>query len=166
MIVMKIQTVIVANPPAPSIVILKPNEEDKERFMHIVPIWIGVNEATQIGIALEKARFSRPITHDLFLDTLTNLDAIIDHVYIYKLVGSTFYAKLVLRQHARLIEIDARPSDALALALRQKAPIFMANEVFDKASFAYSFNKSSINEEDVNDFHTFIESLAPEDFEA
>ena len=72
-----------------------------------------MNEATQMGIALEKARFSRPMTHDLFLDALTNLDAQIDHVVINDVQGATFFARLTLRQHDRLIDLDARPSDAL-----------------------------------------------------
>lgn len=81
------------------------------------------------------------MTHDLFLDALTNLDARIDHVLINEVNGPTFYAKLVLRQHSRLIELDARPSDALALAIRQEAPIYMNEDVLERASFPYVFNR-------------------------
>lgn len=166
MIPVRIQTLIVASAPAPSIIVLQPLEEtDQEGSVSVVPIWVGINEATQMGIALEKARFSRPMTHDLFLDALTNLDATIDHVFIHDVSDSTFFAKLVLRQHARLIELDARPSDALALAVRQEAPIFIADEVLEKASFAYSFKKSPVDEEEIDAFHEFIEGLAPKDFE-
>ena len=126
MIPVTVQTLIVSAAPSPSIIVLQPVEEIvQEGKSRIIPIWVGVNEATQMGIALEKARFSRPMTHDLFLDALTNLDAQIDHVVINDVQGATFFARLTLRQHDRLIDLDARPSDALALAVRQKAPIFV-----------------------------------------
>lgn len=166
MIEVKIQTLIVSSAPAPSIIVLQPVEEKPQNNNYrIVPIWIGINEATQMGIALEKARFGRPMTHDLFLDALTNLDARVDHVFISNVSGSVFYAKLVLRQHNRLIELDARPSDALALAVRQKAPIFMDESVLEKASFPYVFKKSPNEETELSDFREFVEGLAPEDFE-
>lgn len=165
MIPVRVQTLIVSSSPAPSVIVLQPIEENEasDNF-RIVPIWVGVNEGTQMGIALENARFSRPMTHDLFLDALTNLDAQIDHVYIHDVKDSTFYAKLILKQHNRLIELDARPSDALALAVRQSAPIFMEDDVLEKASFPYVFKKMPDDEEEVADFRTFIEGLAPEDF--
>lgn len=166
MVPVRIQTLIVSSAPSPSIIVLQPiTNETGENNTRIVPIWIGVNEATQMGIALEKARFARPMTHDLFLDALTNLDARIDHVLINDVNESTFYARLVLRQHNRLVELDARPSDALALAVRQKAPIYMEEEVLEKASFPYVFKKNPVAEEEVAEFREFIEGLAPEDFE-
>ncbi|MGI6106165.1 MAG: bifunctional nuclease family protein [Raoultibacter sp.] len=167
MIPVRIQTLIVASAPSPSIIVLQPIEnEESTKGVRVVPIWIGINEATQMGIALEKARFVRPMTHDLFLDALTNLDATIDHVFIHDVNDTTFYAKLVLRQHNRLLELDARPSDALALAVRQEAPMFIAEDVLEKSSFVYAFNKSPVAEEEIEAFHEFIEGLAPEDFEA
>ena len=165
MVPVKIQTLIVSSAPAPSIIVLQPIEEAPQNNKYrIVPIWVGVNEATQMGIALEKARFSRPMTHDLFLDALTNLDARIDHVLINGVTGPTFFAKLVLRQHSRLIELDARPSDALALAIRQEAPIYMDEEVLEKASFPYVFKTNPDAEAEVEEFRKFVEDLAPEDF--
>ncbi|MCL1799159.1 MAG: bifunctional nuclease family protein [Eggerthellaceae bacterium] len=166
MVPVRIQTLIVASMPAPSIIVLKPVEEGPQDTMfRIVPIWIGVNEATQMGIALEKARFSRPMTHDLFLDALTNLDARIEYVHIHDVSDSTFFAKLVLRQHDRTIELDARPSDALALAARQEAPIYMDEQVLEKASFPYVVKKHLDPETELAEFRTFVESLAPGDFE-
>ena len=109
MIPVTVQTLIVSAAPSPSIIVLQPVEEIvQEGKSRIIPIWVGVNEATQMGIALEKARFSRPMTHDLFLDALTNLDAQIDHVVINDVQGATFFARLTLRQHDRLIDLDAR----------------------------------------------------------
>lgn len=169
MIPVTIQTLIVSTSPSPSVVVLQPVEEPiQEGKSRIVPIWIGVNEATQMGIALEKARFSRPMTHDLFLDALTNLDARIDHVVINDVQGSTFFARLTLRQHDRLIDLDARPSDAMALAVRQKAPIYIEDSVLERASFPYVLKRqepAEATEAELSEFKKFLEELAPEDFE-
>ena len=168
MVPVNIQTLIVSSAPAPSIIVLQPIEEAPQADKYRVPIWVGINEATQMGVALEKARFSRPMTHDLFLDALTNLDARVDHVVINDVKGSTFFARLTLRQHERLIDLDARPSDALALAVRQKAPIYIEDHVLEKASFPYVVKKSRPNLDDVRelaDFRRFLEKLDPDDFE-
>jgi len=166
MIPVRVQTLIVTSAPAPSVIVLQPIEEvpENENF-RIVPIWIGVHEATQMGIALEKARFARPMTHDLFLDALTNLDARIKQVNIYDVNESTFFAKLILQARDRVIELDARPSDALALALRQEAPIYMEESVLERSSFPYVFKKNPNKEAEIAEFRQFVESLAPEDFE-
>ncbi len=165
MIPVSIQTLIMTAAPSPSIVVLQPEEEATEkRTRRIVPIWIGAAEAAQLGIALEKARFSRPMTHDLFLDALTNLDACVDHVLINDVKGATFFARLTLRQHGRLIDLDARPSDALSLATRQQAPIYIEESVLEKASFPYVFRKNPQDEEEIAEFHEFLETVAPDDF--
>ena len=165
MIPVSIQTLIMTAAPSPSIVVLQPEEEATEkRTRRIVPIWIGAAEAAQLGIALEKARFSRPMTHDLFLDALTNLDACVDHVLINDVKGATFFARLTLRQHGRLIDLDARPSDALSLATRQQAPIYIEESVLEKASFPYVFRKNPQDEEEIAVFHEFLETVAPDDF--
>lgn len=167
MIPVTVQTLIVSAAPAPSVIVLQPEEEPvQEGKFRIIPIWIGVNEATQMGVALEKARFSRPMTHDLFLDALTNLDSRIDHVVISDVKGTTFFAVLTLSQHGRLIELDARPSDALSLAIRQQAPIYIEEDVLERASFPYILKKPLDDEEELTDFRSFLEGLAPEDFES
>lgn len=171
MIPVNVQTLIVSIAPAPSIIVLQPIESTgtagKSR---IVPIWVGVNEATQMGIALEQARFSRPMTHDLFLDALTNLDARVDHVVINDVKGSTFFARLALRQHDRLIDLDARPSDALALAIRQRVPVYIEESVLERASFPYVLKQppddSEAMKQELEEFKNFLEEIAPEDFEA
>lgn len=170
MIPVTIKTLIALAPPSPSVLVLQPVEKpSQEGIARIVPIWIGMNEAAQMGIALEKARFSRPMTHDLFLDALTNLDARVDHVLINKVRGATFFARLSLRQHDRLIDLDARPSDALSLAVRQKAPIFIEEHVLERASFPYVLKRrdsAETAEAELSEFKKFLEELAPEDFEA
>ncbi|MEG0217163.1 MAG: bifunctional nuclease family protein [Raoultibacter sp.] len=165
MIPVHVQTLLVTTPPAPSVLVLQPTQaEDPSGNARIIPIWIGINEATQIGIALEKARFARPMTHDLLLDALTNLDACIDHVLVNEMKGATFYSQLVLRQHGQLIQLDARPSDAIALALRQNAPLYVEESVLEKASFPYVFKKHADEETEVKEFRSFVQGLAPEDF--
>ena len=161
----RIQTLIVTAAPAPSIIVLQPVDETQNGKSRVVPIWIGAAEAAQMGVALEKARFTRPMTHDLFLDALTNLDARVDHVVINDVKGPTFFARLALRQGGRLIELDARPSDALSLAVRQEAPIYIEDNVLERASFPYLFKKAPDEEDELEEFRTFLEELAPEDFE-
>lgn len=170
MIPVTLQTLVVSTVNTPSVVVLCPEDAgNNENTLLIVPIWIGHHEAAQIGMALNHIRFGRPMTHDLFLDALTNLDAIIDHVVITKVEGSTFFAELVMKQYGREIRVDARPSDAIALAIRQRAPLFMTEDVLKQASFTYNIKHTpSIkeNEEELEAFRSFLADLVPEDFKA
>lgn len=160
-----IQTLIVLSAPMPSILVLRPDEQDPHPGMNrVVPINIGSADATQIGLALRKAKFPRPVTHDLFIDTITNLDARIDSVIIERVEGSTFYATLVFNQLGRRIEIDARPSDAISLALRQDSPIYIEESVLNTASYPFIKRKGLSEEEEVSLFHSFIQDLSPDDF--
>lgn len=164
MVNMRVLTLIMTGHGSPSVVVLEPMEETTGQASRIVPIWIGSTEAAQLGIALEQAKLPRPLTHDLFLDALTNLDATVDHVLIDDVKKQTFYAKLVLRQGGRLIALDARPTDALALALRQHAPLHMTEEVLERGSFPYIFKTPKNEEVELQQFHSFIDNLKPEDF--
>ena len=165
MIPLKLLTLIVMNPGQPSVIVLAPIEDNPADTSRIVPIWIGSHEAAQMGVAIEGVRLPRPTTHDLFLDTLTNLDARIDSALIHDLKGQTFFAKLFIRQGDRVIELDARPTDALALAIRQQAPFYIDEALLDRASFPYVFKRAHNDEAELEEFHSFIEHLAPEDFE-
>lgn len=166
MVPVAVQTLIVSTPSSPSIIVLRPlGEEPQNGVYRIVPIWVGATEAAHMGLALEQTRFERPTTHDLFLDALTNLDTRIDHVLINEVKKSTFHAQLVLRQHDRLIQLDSRPSDALALAVRQKAPLYIEEDVLEKASFPYVVKRKVSEAEELAEFKSFLEDLAPEDFE-
>lgn len=158
-------TLIVMSPDSPSFLVLEPLENHAfEGKSRVVPIMIGIHEAMGLGMVLEHARFSRPMTHDLMLDALTNLDARIDHVYIHNVREGTFYAHLVLAQHDRLITLDARPSDAIALALRQESPIYIDEQVLEHASFPYLFQEPYDEERVVEDFKSFLENVSPDDF--
>lgn len=164
MVPLRVLTMIFTGPMGPAVLVLEPIEENSEGKSRIVPIWIGPNEAMQIGVALEHVKLPRPLTHDLFLDALTNLDTCVDHVIINDSKGEAFFAKLILRQGPRLIELDARPTDALALAIREDAPFMIDEKVLDEASYPYIFKDDKIKEVELQEFHSFIESLKPEDF--
>lgn len=166
MIPIQVRSLILSHPPAPSVLVLQPVEETgHDGVGRIVPIWMGSHEAAAIGLALEGARPSRPLTHDVFLDALTSLDAYVEETIINDVRGKTFYAQVCLRQHGRSIVLDARPSDAIPLALKQNAPLYVTEEVLDRASFPYILkDKAALTEEDLDGFRTFVEDLEPADF--
>ena len=170
MIPITVQTLIITSAPGPSALVLRPLEESvSDGKFRIVPIWVGVAEAVQLSTALEHKKMTRPMTHDLFLDAVTNLDARIDHVLINDVKGAMFFSKLVLSQHGRTIELDARPSDSVSLALRQDAPLFIEESVLERASYPYIVRKKAtdtLDQHELDEFHSFISSIRPDDFTA
>lgn len=110
------------------VVVLKDAEE---KFF--LPIWIGVFEANAIALKIENVSTSRPLTHDLFFNTLGDLKARIDKIVINDLKDNTFYARIFLVREGESIEVDSRPSDALALALRFDAGIYVEEDVLEKS---------------------------------
>jgi len=98
-----------------------------------LPIWIGPFEADAIAIPLQNYQVSRPLTHDLLGSVISALDAKVVSVIINDLADETFYAKLVLDANGRHVEVDSRPSDAIALAVRVGVPIYVADAVFESA---------------------------------
>jgi uncharacterized protein len=115
----------VSNSP---IVVLK-DEADK----FFLPIWVGIFEANAIALQLENVATPRPMTHDLLKNMIADLDAHVARVVINDLRDSTFFAQIRVITGGRTLEVDARPSDAIALALRTEAPIFVAQSVLDQA---------------------------------
>lgn len=105
-----------------------------------LPIWIGIPEATSIASAIKQINMARPLTHDLFYDLLLQLNVTVQRIVISDLKESTYFAELVLGQGDRIMVLDARPSDAIAMALRASAPIYVTQRVLDQArtSFASS----------------------------
>ncbi len=164
LIPLRVLTLIFTGPVNPAVLVLEPIEEFKDGCSRVLPIWVGASEAMQLGIALEQAKTPRPLTHDLFLDALTNLDACVDHVLIDAVKAETYFAKLVLRQQGRLIPLDARPTDALSLALREDAPFMATEEVLSKASFPYLFREPRNRDEELAEFDSFVNALSPDDF--
>ena len=110
------------------VVILK--DKDSDRYL---PIWIGANEADAIAVKLQEVSVPRPLTHDLLESVIQSLGAQVNHILVSDLSDDTFYAKIVLQHDGSQTEIDSRPSDAIALAVRTQAPIFAADSVVDKA---------------------------------
>ncbi len=99
----------------------------------VLPIWVGVPEANAIGLQIENVAPQRPLTHDLLRDVIHALDGSVEKVVVCDLKENTFYALIHLRVRDELVTIDARPSDAIALALRARAPIFVEESVMENA---------------------------------
>lgn len=142
------------------IVILKDLDEKKA-----LPIWIGLFEASAIATELEKISFSRPMTHDLMNDLLRSLDIQVTMIEINDLRDNTFFALIHLLKNANALKVDSRPSDAIALALRANAPIFVDEKVIDK-SRSIDFGKRPLNSEDLKQekLKDILDTLTPEDF--
>jgi bifunctional DNase/RNase len=110
------------------VVILK--EKDSDRFL---PIWIGPAEADAIAVRLQDVQVARPLTHDLLRSAIEQLGANVTHILVNELSNDTFFAKIMLHLDGRDLEIDSRPSDAIALAVRAQVPIFADESVLEKA---------------------------------
>jgi bifunctional DNase/RNase len=145
----------VSNSP---IVVLKDNDE---KFF--LPIWVGIFEANAIALQLENITTPRPMTHDLLRNMISELDARVARIVINDLRDSTFFAqiRLLVAQDGggdKMLEIDARPSDAIALALRTEAPIFVAQSVLDQAQTI-----SPEGEDQDEKTKKWFENLTPDD---
>ena len=128
MIEMDIDSIRVSLMNYQRVVILK--EKNAQRYL---PIWIGPAEAESIAIKLQDVSVPRPLTHDLLGDVIERLGGRIASILVSDLSNDTFYAKIVLEQNGSQVEIDSRPSDAIALAVRARVPIFAAESVLEKA---------------------------------
>ena len=133
---------------------------DGNRFL---PIWIGHPEAAAILMKLQGASTPRPMTHDLLSDLLEQLEAKCERVSVTELRDNTFYASITLSINGSEVEIDSRPSDAIALAVRCQAPIFAAEEVIEESSIEFEHEVED-QEEVVEKFKDFLEDVTPEDF--
>jgi len=141
------------------IVILK--ETHGERTL---PIWIGLLEATAIASELEGIKFSRPMTHDLLKSIMDMIDVEVNKVEVCDLRNNTYYALIHMTHGDKEIAIDARPSDALALSLRVKAPIFVAEEVINKSKQIDLTPEAEDTSEQGKKWQEILEKLNPEDF--
>jgi uncharacterized protein len=140
------------------IVLLK--TADGNRYL---PIWIGQPEAAAILMKLQGAATPRPMTHDLVTDMLEQLDAQVVRITVTELRDNTFYASITVAMNGSEIEVDSRPSDAIALAVRADAPIFAADRVIEES--AIEFEGEEVNEEEiVSDFKKFLDNVSPEEF--
>jgi bifunctional DNase/RNase len=138
------------------IVLLK--ETEGTRYL---PIWIGAAEATAIAFALEGVEPQRPLTHDLLKLSLDALDARVQRVVVTEIRDGIYFADLVLSRDGTEIAVSSRPSDAIALAARTAAPIFVAPAVLDESGVEI---RDEEEEDEVARFRNFLDSVKPEDF--
>src|SRR5215467_10927093 len=136
------------------IVLLRDPSSDR-----VLPIWVGPVEANAIALQVENVQAPRPMTHDLLRNVLSELGATLTRVVITDLHDNTFYAYLELKRNGEVLFVDARPSDALALSIRTRAPVFVDTRVLDQAK---SVDVSSDNV-DRERLQRWLESLDPDD---
>jgi len=147
---------------------------DGNRFL---PIWIGHPEAAAILVKLQNAVSARPMTHDLLNDVVGQLDAEVVSIAVTEMRENTYYARITLQQNGSEIEVDSRPSDAIALALRAEAKIFAADDVIEESGIEFESEEeaaqderirrvSSLEQVDPAEFREFLDTVTPEDFAA
>ena len=124
-----------------------------------LPIWVGIYEANAIALEIEKVQTPRPMTHDLLKNVLLGLNVRVQRVVVSELKEDTFYAIIWMERDGRIISMDSRPSDALALALRLDCPIFVEEEVFKSSKISASAAEKTSNE----DLRKWLENLNDED---
>lgn len=127
-----------------------------------LPIWVGVFEANAIALEMEKIPTPRPMTHDLIKNILEGVNAKVEKIIVNDLRNNTFYANVLLKINNHEIVIDSRPSDAIALALRAKAPIFVAKKVLDQAKGIDLSQPKPTHE--AEELKSWLEDLRPGDF--
>jgi len=136
------------------IVILRDKEGSRT-----LPIWVGMFEANAIALQIENISTPRPMTHDLLRNVIQDLKATVEKVVVCDLQDGTFYALIYLRVHGEVLAIDSRPSDAIALALRTRAPIFVEEAVIDSAKTV----DVATDKSDADRLQKYLESLDPDD---
>ena len=154
------------------VVILK--AKDADRYL---PIWIGASEADAIAVKLQDVAISRPLTHDLLGSVINSLGAKVNGIVVSDLDQDTFYAKVILAIDGDTMEVDSRPSDAIALAVRTSAPIFANESVLDKAGvdmdaetgkpkqFSDSNQRAPLREEELKSLSAFTEFVSTLDLD-
>ncbi len=141
------------------IVILKEVDGDQA-----LPIWIGLLEATSIASELEKVKFSRPMTHDLYKNTMDLMGIRITGIEICDLKDNTYFAVIHFKVQEKEMDIDARPSDAIAIALRAEAPIFVNESVLKKSKSLEPNYKETVKTSEGKKWTEILESMNPDDF--
>jgi len=157
---MEVVGVRVEMPSNQPIVLLK--EIDGSRFL---PIWVGANEATAIAFAQQGVEPPRPLTHDLMREIVEALDATVTAVHITEMKDGVFYSNLLIRDSASIARtISARPSDAIALALRTHSNILATSELLDEAGIEIPDQGAGQENQEVERFRQFLDEINPEDF--
>ena len=141
------------------IIILKSVEDDQA-----IPIWIGLLEATSIASALQNIQFDRPMTHDLFKNFIRNMNLEVSKIEVCDLKDNTYYAKIYFTSEDRSFSMDSRPSDAIAIALRFQAPIYVDDKIIEKSKQIEADLEMSDTSEEGKKWAEYLEKLSPEDF--
>ncbi len=155
MIWMKVRTVAMDQQMNPVVLLV-----DQQETLAL-PIWIGTAEAQSIALELQGVRMPRPMTHDLIRQMLTQLTISVDRIVVTDIQNGTYFAEIHLKTNGTNVVVDSRPSDAIALALRAEAPIYVEEKV---AAGAIPLKKA-FDEHEVEEFKKFIENVKPADFE-
>ena len=151
----KISSVVSLFPLPQYVVILEDSKKTR-----LVPIWIGISEGTAIALEMQGEKFPRPLTHDLIVNLLKSLGAVIEKVVISDLRDNSYFAIIHLKYGGKTIEIDARPSDSLALAVRVHCPIFIDEKVLLKCPVI----ERPITKEEIDHFKEDLKTMTPEEF--
>ncbi len=166
-----IETIIMASGAVPSIIVLRERRTNgnEEVPLRSLSIQTGSFEAAAIGHGIDGAKSARPITHDVFIDALSKLNVKVERVEINNVDAPIFYAKIVLAGSNDMhsmneVCIDARPSDALALAVRSNAPIYIEDDVMNRAGTVSYYADQAAEEDEFKQFDQFIQTLSPDDF--
>ncbi|MGA7874223.1 MAG: bifunctional nuclease family protein [Desulfoferrobacter sp.] len=141
------------------ILILKDVRDDTS-----LPIWIGLLEATSIATELEKIQFPRPMTHDLLKNCFDHLNVQVERIEVCDLRNNTYFALIYLKNNDQISPIDARPSDAIAIALRTNAPIYVKEDVLTKSQKNDATPRPILDKENKEKWAEILEQLDPEDF--
>ncbi len=140
-------------------------EADGDRYL---PVFIGTAEAEAIALKLQGTRIARPLTHDLLSNVITELGGSLEYVLVSELTDNTFFARLAIQRDGRLLMVDSRSSDAIALALRASAPIYADESVMDSAGITESAGMAVAGapaDDDLDIFRDFVDSLDLDDME-
>lgn len=159
MVEVKIESIRVSLMSQYRVVILKDAESNR-----YLPIWIGPYEADAITIHLQDVQVPRPLTHDLVIKVINELGAKVERVVVTDLKNDTFYAHVVMTVNGKEVNIDARPSDAVAVAVRANCSIYVEDEVMERAGVTPE-EESTVGDEDLGAFKDFIGSLDLDDLE-
>ncbi|VAX20777.1 hypothetical protein MNBD_NITROSPINAE02-275 [hydrothermal vent metagenome] len=159
MVEMKVDGLVFDPQTNTPIIILKDTEGDKA-----LPIWVGYPEATAIALEIEKVETPRPMTHDLIKNLLDGVDAEVNHILVNDLKNNTFYAVISLQINGAPVDVDSRPSDAIAVALRVKAPIFVMQKVLDSAKVFDMNIPPERSKEEEDNFKKWLDDIKPSDF--
>jgi len=141
--------------------ILLLKEDDVQRAL---PVWIGIYEANAIATSLAEMESPRPMTHDLLYNTITQAGYKVSRVVITELKDTTFYAVIYLNSKSGDMELDSRPSDAVALAVRSEAPIFVMEDVLDRSAVDMSTIEEEASAHEKDEWLEMLENMDPEDY--